>query len=80
MSHAAATVIIYLVLYDKEFLYDIDKAIEYVKSYRPIICPNYNVIKNVTEKVSGKEIESKYAKKPKTEEDEEEKEDEKENK
>ena len=71
MSRAAATVIIYLVLYDKEFLYDIDKAIEYVKSYRPIICPNYNVIKNVTEKVSGLEIESKYAKKPKKEEEEE---------
>ena len=31
MSRAAATVIIYLVLYNKEFLYDIDKAIEYVK-------------------------------------------------
>ena len=65
MSRAAATVIIYFFLYEKEFLYGIDKAIEYVKNYRPIICPNYNVIKNVTEKVRGLEIESKYAKKTK---------------
>ena len=44
MSRAAATVIIYLVLYED---FSVEEARDFVKKYRPIICPNYNVINRV---------------------------------
>ncbi len=44
MSRAAATVIIYLVLYED---FSVEEAREFVKKYRPIICPNWDVINKV---------------------------------
>ena len=44
MSRSAATVIIYLVLYEN---YTVEEADNYCKKYRPIICPNYGVINRV---------------------------------
>ncbi len=44
MSRAAATVIAYLVLYDK---FSLEEAYEYVKFYRNIICPNMTVLSQV---------------------------------
>ena len=44
MSRSAATVIIYLVLYEN---YTVEKADNYCKKYRPVICPNYGVINKV---------------------------------
>ena len=44
MSRAAATVIIYLVLYEN---YTVEEANNYCKKYRPIICPNYGVINKI---------------------------------
>ena len=44
MSRAAATVIIYLVLYED---FSVEEAREFVKKYRPIICPNWEVINKV---------------------------------
>ena len=41
MSRAAATVIIYMVLY---LDYSVAEARDHCKKYRPIICPNYDVI------------------------------------
>ena len=44
MSRAAATVIIYLVLYEN---YNVEDADNFCKKYRPIICPNYGVINRI---------------------------------
>ena len=44
MSRAAATVIIYLVLYED---YSVEEARDFVKKHRPIICPNWDVINHV---------------------------------
>ena len=44
MSRAAATVIIYLVLYEN---YNVEEADNFCKKYRPIICPNYGVINKI---------------------------------
>ena len=56
MSRAAATVIIYLVLYENWKVYD---AKEFVKRHRPVICPNYGVINMIAKKYKpGKEMEN----------------------
>ena len=44
MSRAAATVIIYLVLYEN---YTVQEADNFCKKYRPVICPNYGVINKI---------------------------------
>ena len=44
MSRAAATVIIYLVLYEN---YTVEEANNFCKKYRPVICPNYGVINKI---------------------------------
>ena len=44
MSRAAATVIIYLVLYEN---YTVEDANNFCKKYRPVICPNYGVINKI---------------------------------
>ena len=44
MSRAAATVIIYLVLYED---FSVESAKIYCKKYRPVICPNYDVINKI---------------------------------
>jgi len=44
MSRAAATVIIYLVLYED---FNVETAKNFCKKYRPVICPNYDVINKV---------------------------------
>jgi protein-tyrosine phosphatase len=44
MSRAAATVIIYLVLYED---YTVEDATRFCKSHRPVICPNYGVINRI---------------------------------
>ena len=44
MSRAAATVIIYLVLYED---YSVEEANTFCKKYRPVICPNYGVINRI---------------------------------
>ena len=44
MSRAAATVIIYLVLYEN---YTVEEAANFCKKYRPVICPNYGVINKI---------------------------------
>ena len=44
MSRAAATVIAYLVIYRS---YSLEEAYEYVKTHRPIICPNINALTEV---------------------------------
>ena len=44
MSRSAATVIIYMVLYEN---YKVEEANNYCKKYRPIICPNYGVINKI---------------------------------
>ena len=44
MSRAAATVIMYLVLYEN---YSVEEADNFCKKYRPIICPNYKVINKI---------------------------------
>ena len=44
MSRAAATVIIYMILYHS---YNLDEAYDYVKSYREVICPNMKAIAEV---------------------------------
>ena len=44
MSRAAATVIIYLVLYEN---YTVEEANSFCKKYRPVICPNYGVINKI---------------------------------
>ena len=47
MSRAAATVIIYLVLYED---FNVESAKNFCKKYRPVICPNYDVINRVARK------------------------------
>ena len=47
MSRAAATVIIYLVLYEN---FNVREAIDFCKKHRPVICPNYGVINRVAKK------------------------------
>ena len=55
MSRAAATVIMYLVLYEN---YTVKEADNYCKKYRPIICPNYGVINKIaSEYKPGSEME-----------------------
>ena len=44
MSRAAATVIIYLVLYEN---YTVEDAANFCKKHRPVICPNYGVINKI---------------------------------
>jgi len=44
MSRAAATVIIYLVLYEN---FTVEEAKNFCKKYRPVICPNYGVINKI---------------------------------
>ena len=44
MSRAAATVIIYLILYED---FNVESAKNYCKKYRPVICPNYDVINKI---------------------------------
>ena len=44
MSRAAATVIIYLVLYEN---YTVEDATNFCKKHRPVICPNYGVINRI---------------------------------
>ena len=44
MSRAAATVIIYLVLYEN---YSVEDAANFCKKHRPVICPNYGVINRI---------------------------------
>ena len=44
MSRAAATVIIYLVLYEN---YTVEEAANFCKKHRPVICPNYGVINKI---------------------------------
>jgi protein-tyrosine phosphatase len=44
MSRAAATVIIYLVLYED---FNVETAKNFCKKYRPVICPNYDVINKI---------------------------------
>ena len=44
MSRAAATVIIYLVLYEG---YNVEEAVNFCKKHRPVICPNYGVINRI---------------------------------
>ena len=44
MSRAAATVIIYLVLYED---FTVETAKNFCKKYRPVICPNYDVINKI---------------------------------
>ena len=44
MSRAAATVIIYLVLYEN---YSVEEATNFCKKHRPVICPNYGVINRI---------------------------------
>jgi protein-tyrosine phosphatase len=44
MSRAAATVIIYLVLYEN---YTVEEAANFCKKHRPVICPNYGVINRI---------------------------------
>ncbi len=44
MGRATATVVIYLVLYED---FSIDQAVKFVKTYRPVACPNVNVIRKV---------------------------------
>ena len=44
MGRAAATVVIYLVLYQD---YTVDEAVQFIKTYRPVVCPNINVINKV---------------------------------
>jgi protein-tyrosine phosphatase len=44
MSRAAASVIIYLVLYEN---YTVEEANNFCKKYRPVICPNYGVINKI---------------------------------
>ena len=57
MSRAAATVIIYLVLYDD---FTVDSATEFVKKHRSIICPNYAVINNVVFKYKPEKVSDLY--------------------
>ena len=47
MSRAAATVIIYLVIYED---YNVESAKNFCKKYRPVICPNYQVINKIARK------------------------------
>ena len=44
MSRAAATVIIYLVLYEN---FSVEEATNFCKKHRPVICPNYGVINKI---------------------------------
>ena len=44
MSRAAATVIIYLVLYED---FTVENAKKFCKKYRPVICPNYDIINKI---------------------------------
>jgi protein-tyrosine phosphatase len=44
MSRAAATVIIYLVLYEN---FTVEEAANFCKKHRPVICPNYGVINRI---------------------------------
>ena len=44
MSRAAATVFIYLVLYEN---YNVEDAANLCKMHRPVICPNYGVINRI---------------------------------
>ena len=44
MSRAAATVIIYLVLYED---FNVEEATKFCKKHRPVICPNYGVINRI---------------------------------
>jgi protein-tyrosine phosphatase len=44
MSRAAATVIIYLVLYED---FTVEDAANFCKKHRPVICPNYGVINRI---------------------------------
>ena len=47
MSRAAAIVIIYLVLYEN---FNVESAKKFCKKYRPVICPNYDVINKIAQK------------------------------
>ena len=47
MSRAAATVIINLVIYED---YNVESAKNFCKKYRPVICPNYEVINRIARK------------------------------
>ena len=56
MSRAAATVIIYLVLYEDWTVWD---AKEFCKYHRPVICPNYGVINMIARRYKpGKEMQN----------------------
>ena len=46
MGRAAATFIIYLVLYEG---FSVNDAWNFCKKYRPVICPNIGVINNVVD-------------------------------
>ena len=48
MTISPAVVISYLTLYEK---YTINDAKDFCKKYRPVICPNMDIIKNVIEKI-----------------------------
>jgi len=56
MSRAAATVLGYLVIYEK---YTLSDAFDYVKSYRSVIAPNMKVLSEVLEKENNDSISSK---------------------
>ena len=44
MSRAAATVIIYLILYEN---FTVEETTNFCKKHRPVICPNYGVINKI---------------------------------
>ena len=58
MSRAAATVIIYLVLYED---FNVESAKNFCKKYRPVICPNYEVINRIARQYKpGSEMSQNY--------------------
>lgn len=58
MSRAAATVIVYLVLYDEDD-FTVKTAREFCKKHRSIICPNYDVINKVMKEHKPNAVELK---------------------
>ena len=53
MGRATATVAIYLILYED---YSVEEAINFIKSYRPVACPNVKVINKVVEQYKPDKI------------------------
>lgn len=63
MSRAAATVIVYLVLYDEDD-FTCQTAREFCKKHRSIICPNYDVINKVIKEHKPNAVEEKNGNSP----------------